>query len=376
MRFAWVLLLAVLSASSLRAQTAGDVALEWFTLGDDLRLVPAPGQGPPKARPAGVSPPESKQPSSTGTRVVARVNGEPILEEDVRAVACGMPAGADEAEKAKILDAKLEEVIDREVFLQFACCRARKNGAPHLIDKLQQLASSRFEKLWLQPMLRANGLTEQAALERSMIASRCRLEAVRRAWERQFIAREIMNSLVGPMGDNVDLVQVLDYYHQYRDEFRVEDGVTWQDLFVAAGRHPSREVARRSAEALLARVRMGEDFVRLSREHDNGDSSLRANSAGIGHKRGEIRPVEAEAVLFGLEDGEAALVEMELGFHVVRLVKRQHAGRRPFEVGVQKEIYEKLRSEVVAQAVKRTLVGLRAGAVIESVAEPEGRPAQ
>src|SRR5262249_62114192 len=95
----------------------------------------------------------------------------------------------------------------------------------------------------------------------------------------------------------------------------------------AASRHKSREEARAFAERLAAQARAGEDFAKLLK-HDNGDSSYR-NGEGFGQHKGEIKPSEAEPVLFRLRDGEVGpVIEIATGFHVVPVRKGHHAGAR------------------------------------------------
>ena len=89
-----------------------------------------------------------------------------------------------------------------------------------------------------------------------------------------------------------------------------------------------------------------------------------AKATGIGAKRGEIKPPEAENVLFQLKDGETAVVELEKGFHVVRLVKRDYAGQTPFDEKTQKQIKEKLTNEIGQVEMKRIVNKLKREAMI------------
>src|SRR5262249_39613114 len=147
-------------------------------------------------------------------------------------------------------------------------------------------------------------------------------------------------------------------------------GGTGEARLAAVPRPPGGGAARAFAEVLANRVRKGEDFVRLAEEYDNGDSQYRKYE-GAGRKRGEIRPAEAESVLFGLKDGDAAVVEIGSGFHVVRLVKRERAGPMPFDDKVQKQIRDKLRGELFQREMKRIVTELRRKAVVEIATAPE-----
>ena len=141
----------------------------------------------------------------------------------------------------------------------------------------------------------------------------------------------------------------------------------WQDIFILASRFPSRETAKQFAEQLRNRAAAGEDFARLASQYDNGTSSYQGGE-GFGHRPGEIKPPEAESFLFQMRDGAVGpLVEITNGFHIIRLVKRQYAGRMPFDEKTQKRIKDKLRGEVFDREMKRIVNDLKRKAVIEIV---------
>jgi parvulin-like peptidyl-prolyl isomerase len=213
-------------------------------------------------------------------------------------------------------------------------------------------------------MMRSYHFPSQDELRAVMQNQGLSLDMVRRQWERNFMAMEYLRSRIKPYVDEISPKQVLDYYTKHPEEFQRADSVQWQDLFVAAEKHSSREEAHRYAETLAERVRQGEDFAKLAQDKDDGYSGVRKGE-GIGAKRGEIKPPEVETTLFQLHDGELSVVEMETGFHVVRLVKREHAGLAPFDEKTQKQIKEKLTNEVAQLEMKRIVNKLKHEAVIE-----------
>jgi peptidyl-prolyl cis-trans isomerase SurA len=299
-------------------------------------------------------------------RIRAVVNGEAILDEEVVASAFQQLVGArTEKEKADILNQKLNELIDREVVLQDAIARLGNRGNGKMIKELQQFAEKEFERQWLHRMMRANKYEDVTAFKEFLRQNGMPLDMIRRQWERNFIAMEYLRSRIDSSLSRIGHREVVDYYDSHGDEFKTEDSVVWQDLFIANARHPSPQAARQFAEVLLARIRKGEDFAKLAKEYDNGDSSLRDNAEGIGRQRGEIKPAEAEAVLWNLKPGESALVELPFGYHIVRLNERQVAGRRPFDEKVQKEIKDKLRNDVFTTEMKRLVNDLKRRAIIE-----------
>jgi parvulin-like peptidyl-prolyl isomerase len=306
--------------------------------------------------------------TSRAARILAVVNSEAILDEEVKAASYQALLGArSEAEQADILNDALTQLIDREVVLQDAFARlSRGPQGSKFLDKLKGYARKEFEDQWLRRMMKGNHIQNEEEFRAFLHEHHMSLEMIRRQWERNFMAMEYMRSRLEPYLSRIGHAQIVEYYDKHPEEFRVGDSVQWQDMFIAVSEHHNdRAAARRFAEVLVARVRQGEDFVRLAKQFDNGDSSLR-NAEGIGSKRGEIRPPEAEPTLFQLRDGQVGpVVELDSGFHVIRLVKRQYAGPVPFDEKVQKEIKDKLRGDVFQREMKRIVTELKSKAVIE-----------
>jgi parvulin-like peptidyl-prolyl isomerase len=299
-------------------------------------------------------------------RIAAVVNGEAILMEDVEVAAAQALAGArSEARRAEILKEALNQVIDREVVLQDAFARLSKGAGAKFLDKLKEVARQEFDK-WMHGFMRASHLASEAEVKSFLRAHGLPFAAFRRKWERDFLAREYLRQRVDASLNRIGHEQIVEYYEKHPEEFKVEDKVEWQDLFIAAGQHPTRADARQLAAVLAERVRRGEDFARLANEFDNGDAKFRG-AEGQGGKRGEVRPSEAEAVLFQLSEGEVGpLIELPTGFHVIRLVKRTRAGMQPFDdEKVQKQIRDKLRGEVFLREMKRIVSDLKRKSVIE-----------
>src|SRR4029077_16133829 len=89
------------------------------------------------------------------------------------------------------------------------------------------------------------------------------VSGLRRQSERNFMMMEYVRNLIYPTIQRISLHQVRSYYEEHPEEFRAEDRVKWQDLFVDVSRFPDPVAARRHAEQVLARARGGEDFAAL-----------------------------------------------------------------------------------------------------------------
>ena len=149
------------------------------------------------------------------------------------------------------------------------------------------------------------------------------------------------------------------------EEFRVEEKLQWMDVFIDASKFPNPAAARGFAEQVATRARSGEDFAKLVKQFDNGDSSLR-NGVGLGEKRGEVRPAEAEAVLFSLKPGELGpVIDLGFGFHVVKVTEHQYGGQKPFDAKTQGEVRRKLQNLIADREYKRIVDELKRKATVK-----------
>lgn len=303
-------------------------------------------------------------------RIWATVNGKPILEDEVRQ-ACHyylieirkLPEPLRSAKEKEILRQERDRLIEQELLLQEAQERLSKAGKQYL-DKLKEAAGKQFDRQLRAYKTHYNLKTDEE-LKAFLREQGMSLEGIRRQKEREFIATEYLRFRVGPAIDSVTPAEVLEYYRQHPEEFQAVDRVEWQDIFIDVSKHPSREAARQLAEELAARARAGEDFAALAEQYDNGYSRT-LKGAGAGQLRGQISPPEVEPYLFEMRDGDVGpIVELPTGFHVIRLVKRERAGRKPFDEKIQSQIRNQLRTEAVNRKTREILNRLKAQATIE-----------
>jgi parvulin-like peptidyl-prolyl isomerase len=299
----------------------------------------------------------------------ASVNGVPIMEDELRE-ALGQYAAelmqVPEEKRAEVIqritERELNRLIERELILDEAFTRLKALNRPQVLDDLKREASKEGDKR-IRELKDALKLTSDEELKAALQSQGMSIAGLRRQAERNFMMMEYVRNLIYPIVSRISLPELRDYYQRHPDEFTTEDAVQWQGLFVDASKHASPAAARQHAERLLARVRAGEDFARLAAEFDDGDSKLRGGM-GIGQKRGAILPPQAEPVVWSLKPGEAAILDVGFGFHLIRVVSREYAGLRPFDVAVQAEIKKKLTNVIAEREYKRIVDDLKRKATI------------
>jgi len=159
------------------------------------------------------------------------------------------------------------------------------------------------------------------------------------------------------------------YYEQNRRRFRSPDLFEPAHILLPAapGDAAAREVARRAAEALIARLReRPEDFASVASEHSA------CPSAGQGGSLGQVGPgqtvVEFEKALQVMEPGAVhpSPVETRYGLHVVRLDRRIEGRDLPFEL-VRERIAEWLDESVHRRALRQYVAVLAGRSAVTGV---------
>ena len=302
-------------------------------------------------------------------RICATVNGVAILDDELREAAYPQMLycmSLREPERSKLrkefLAKALEQVIEREVILQEAFERLKEQ--PRALKSLKEFATKEFETEMRQ--LRARiGLKNDDDFRLMLASQGISLAGVQRQKERNVMALEFMKNLILPRIDSIGRDDMETYYKQHPEEFRVQDSVAWQDIFIDASKYPSRAEAKQFAESLRTRARNGEDFAKLVKDFDQGDSSWR-NGEGFGKRRGEIKPPELEPVLFQMTSGDVSpVIELNSGFHLAKLTNRDYAGPKPFNEKTQQEIRNKLKGETWELEYKKAIADLKLKTTIE-----------
>jgi len=307
--------------------------------------------------------------SSVAAKIRAPVNGVATLDEEVRSgiyflliAIQRMPEPERSIKRKEVIDKQVQHLVDREVILQEATERFKDH--PQVMEKLKEAANKEFEKK-VRSVRESQHIKSDEEFKAQLTAQGLTLADLQRQIEREFMAMEYMRNLIMPALDRISREEIEDSYQKHPEEFQVKDSVTWQDIFVDAAKYHDRASARQFASQLAIRARAGEEFKALVKAFDQGDSSYR-NGEGYGHLPGQIKPPEAEPVLFKMRAGEVGpIVETGNGFHVIRLIKRQYKGIKPFDTETQRAIKRKLESEVWDREYQRIVSRMKSEASIQ-----------
>jgi peptidyl-prolyl cis-trans isomerase SurA len=312
-------------------------------------------------------------PALVAVRVRAQVNGVAILDSEVKE-ACypqllatqSLPEPERSARRAEIFRQQLDQIVDREVILQDLFQRLAKQK--RVLENLDQAADKEFDKRLKTIKEHNKNLQTDEDMKKAFTSMGLTMEGFRRQVKRDFMAREYMRNLVFPnVETGLGLPQIREYYLQHPEEFKQDDRVEWQDIFIDQSKYTNRDEARRTAQYVVKLASTGQDFLKLATQYDKENSGF-GKAEGLGQKRGEIRPTECEPYLFQMKPGDVGpVIELPTGFHVFRLVKREFAGQTPFNDQIQDEIRKKLQMQVAEREWKYVLDDLKKKARVKII---------
>lgn len=115
------------------------------------------------------------------------------------------------------------------------------------------------------------------------------------------------------------------------------------------GSADDKKKAREKAEALLKRVKAGEDFATLAKAESSCPSSSQGGDLGNFGRGQMVKPFEDAA--FALKKGEVSgIVETQFGYHIIKLTDKQEGSTEKLE-NVKGKIGEFLKREKAQQAI-------------------------
>ncbi|WP_326534098.1 peptidylprolyl isomerase [Pseudorhodoferax sp.] len=148
-------------------------------------------------------------------------------------------------------------------------------------------------------------------------------------------------------------------YEARQKDFQLPERVRVRHILVLAkaGDTAGTAAAEKKANELLAQLKAGADFAKLASEQ-SGDYASAQRGGDLGLFARDEMVAEFSQAAFALKSpGDlAGPVRTAYGFHVLQLVEKKAAGRRPFEEVREQLLYEvrmTVRGEVMTEASRK-----------------------
>jgi parvulin-like peptidyl-prolyl isomerase len=162
------------------------------------------------------------------------------------------------------------------------------------------------------------------------------------------------------------------YYSSHPTEFQHPDIVRTSHILIQpAGDAPEQDtLAKQRAEAILARVKKGEDFAKLAKENSVDGSASQGGDVGFSSKD-SLAPDYAEAA-FSLPVGGVKLIKTAYGYHILKVTDKKKEGLSTLEES-KDQLTAFLKDQKSQSELAKLVNKLRDEAKVEIVI-PAGQP--
>lgn len=315
-----------------------------------------------------------------GTKVLARVGGDTIFAGEVLssvnsllARSSGMDIRNPELlkdpafirQRDQWVKARLQQVIETRIIVNEAKRKIPKEGYEKAMAKFFE----EFDKTVLPQMLKERKFPDLQAYEAQLRKEGTTLEREKNAWAESVLRSSWINQTVKSTQE-VTHMQMLDYYQKHATEYDTEAYAKWEQITIRFDRTASKEAAYAEIAKAGNRVIDGEKFEDVAKQVSHG------STASIGGevnwtKKGSLVSQPIDAAVFSLPEGQMSpIIEDDRGFHIVRVLDRREAGRKPFK-DVQAEIRKKINEERTVEAKVKYVEDLKKKTVIWTIYDEE-----
>jgi parvulin-like peptidyl-prolyl isomerase len=268
--------------------------------------------------------------------------------------------------REQLMRREVAAMLDRKLLYD----EFRRNVPPENLPRIEESLREPFEEREMPELMKQLKVSNQQQLERELARLGSSLADVRRTFNEKVIASEWIRSKV-EVEEEVSPDEMIEYYRAHLADYDYPTQARWEELMVrksrfADSREAYAELARMGNEVWQRGTQIdvhGPAFAEVAKARSDG---FTAKDGGIHDwtTQGALKSREIDRALFSLQVGQMSpILESEEGFHIVRVLERREAGRRPF-TEVQGEIRERLKEERFQAAVKEYLSSLRRDARI------------
>ena len=301
-----------------------------------------------------------------GSRVVASVNGAPILEAEILERYAEQLAQMKEKAPPEIYRKQTEQIIERDLRVHVER-KLLSEATRKALKKDQQKQLDGFVKKQLQEQLeemkKGLGVTSTAELDRELQKRGTSLAMIEYQFRNKTLAQQY---IAGKVKNNKKLSRqdLIAYYHKHLKDYEIKRRVKWQQILISrANEEQARAKLRILSDGLTQKP--PRDFGELAAELSDGPT---AENKGIYDwtNAGSLADEQIEKLLFELPIGHPSdLIESPRSYQFVRVLARQEAGHTPFDE-VQDAIRTKLQEEGQQVEIDEVLKELWDTATIES----------
>lgn len=285
--------------------------------------------------------------------VLARVNGEAVTRTDFNRLVKNIEQGGrgpiPPARRDEILRAALDQLVSYNVMKQEAAARGLTVSDAEIDAQLQEMRKQFPSEAEFKKALDARSTTV------AQLKSDARVDMA--------IDKMVQAELATTIATEAE---AKDFYDKNPDQFKQPESARASHILILANAKAdaaTKKAARAKIDALLARLKAGEDFATLAREHSQDGSAQQGGDLGP-FPRGKMVPAFDQAV-FQLAPGAISdVVTTEFGYHIIKLAEKQAPTTYNYDQ-VKPKIVEVLTNRKKQEKVTAFIESLKKKAKIE-----------
>lgn len=288
------------------------------------------------------------------------VNGEIITEFDIRQRMAEAFAIAEqdfsgtglERRKSGIVSDAIEELINRRLLVQKAKKHLLANPeiAFEIEKRLEEFVKGAVDEVGsvykfyeLANKQGINPATKKIELREDMMVDELM---------RENVYRKVM----------VTPKEIRKYFQSHADEFSEEGKLSFRQILIKFSAYDTQEEAKSEAEGLLSRLKDGEAFDNIAKEHSNGPHAQKGGLWEFDEVR-DFRKDFVKVVSMLKKDELSEIIRSSIGYHIFKIEEMISAQNTTFQE-VQKKVYNEIFREKFYERKKEYLQELKKDATI------------
>ncbi len=289
---------------------------------------------------------------------LARVNGTVITRGEVdRTIKAILTQNKQTQElppeaRKQAEEATLENLISAELLYQAGSKLEVKDLDKQLEAKLTQSKSRFASTAEYEKALQTVGLSEKELTEFT---------------RKDIIINNLVLKEIAPKVTISD-EEAKKFYDDNIDRFKQPETVKASHILIGVDPKATpeeKQKAKEKAEAILKKVKAGEDFAALAKKESTCPSGAQGGDLGFFTKGQMVAPFEKAA--FALKPGEISdVVETQFGYHVIKVTDKKSGEAVKFDEAKEK-IKDYLKGQKIQKAVGDYIVTLRSNAKVEKL---------
>jgi parvulin-like peptidyl-prolyl isomerase len=317
-----------------------------------------PGDGwpaaPPQSSPTTL-PPTNELTPCEGTRILAHVGSEVILERDAMGpVNDFLDANKDrippeqlDATREFLIKKQLKNLVQNKLIYLDAKQAIPSEGWPQVEKQVDKV----FEETELDKLMKQARVTSRRDLDERLRKLGTSIEHQKRAYFERELARQWIGTKI-KREDEITYDQMVTYYRQHVQEFTTPARVRWEEMMTRSLKYPSDDAAHAALAQMGNQVLAGANLAEVAKAASDGPT---ANKGGFWDwtVKGSLVCKDIDKAIFELPVGQLSpIIRGPNGFHIVRVIAREDAKVAPF-LDAQVDIREK----IVKQRSEKQLLG-------------------